>query len=527
MSEELYNGIVLPAEWPPKGSSDETNEQMPVPYLDSPPEHIPVDVGRQLFIDDFLIQDTTMQRVFHQPEKHLGNPIVTPERDYEGSSVYLVGEPVLWDAREQLFKMWYSPAHWVAPRALLLSEHGLSWRRPELDAMPPTNIVMPHHERFAMCSILLDYKESDEATRFKAYGWESRTDESHFNVFLSSPDGIYWREEGRWSDTFSLDTTNVFFNPFRNKWVFNPKLRGHKGRSRGYSEVDSFEGLVNGNAVRDSVVPWLRSDKRDDGSDQLEQTSIAQIYDLFATPYESIMIGAINVWYGPENDVCKEKQIPKLLQIQMGYSRDGFHWHRPVREPFIHAVRNAGPGHPEFGYLRPAGNVLNVVDDRLFFYYMAASGIDRDGRRGVYTGITINLATLRRDGFASVRAGEEEKVLVTRPVTFNGRYLFINAAIRKGGALRAELLDRRARAIAPFALNQSVPFNGDRTCVRLEWKHGNDLSALVGRPVRIRFTLTDGDLFAFWVSGSASGESGGYVGGGGPKFPGDRDVRIK
>lgn len=31
-------------------------------------------------------------------------------------------------------------------------------------------------------------------------------------------------------------------------------------------------------------------------------------------------------------------------------------------------------------------------------------------------------------------------------------------------------------------------------------KHGRNLSVLVGRPVRIRFTLTNGSLYAFWLS---------------------------
>ena len=70
--KELYNGIVLPKEWPPNyGPSDygKYNRQpMPVPYLDAPPVVIPIDVGRQLFVDDFLIKQTTLQRTFHLAE---------------------------------------------------------------------------------------------------------------------------------------------------------------------------------------------------------------------------------------------------------------------------------------------------------------------------------------------------------------------------------------------------------------------------------------------------------------------------
>ena len=45
-----------------------------------------------------------------------------------------------------------------------------------------------------------------------------------------------------------------------------------------------------------------------------------------------------------------------------------------------------------------------------------------------------------------------------------------------------------------------------------------------GRPVRFRFQLTNGSLYAFWVSPDATGASHGYVAAGGPGFTGPRDT---
>jgi len=50
-----------------------------------------------------------------------------------------------------------------------------------------------------------------------------------------------------------------------------------------------------------------------------------------------------------------------------------------------------------------------------------------------------------------------------------------------------------------------------------------DLSALAGRPVRFRFSLQRGALYAFWVSPSVSGVSRGFLGAGGPGFTGVDD----
>ena len=60
--EVLYNGIELPSKWPPRRTAAEikSGEPMRVPYLQHPPAVIPIDVGRQLFVDDFLIDRTTL-----------------------------------------------------------------------------------------------------------------------------------------------------------------------------------------------------------------------------------------------------------------------------------------------------------------------------------------------------------------------------------------------------------------------------------------------------------------------------------
>jgi hypothetical protein len=112
--------------------------------------------------------------------------------------------------------------------------------------------------------------------------------------------------------------------------------------------------------------------------------------------------------------------------------------------------------------------------------------------------------------------------LVTRPVTFNGRFLFVNA--RVSGSLRVEVLDREGRPIAPFSADRCVPIAGDSTKAAVTWQDAPDLAAIAGRPVRFRFSLTRGDLYAFWVSPSAGGASRGYVAAGGPGFTSPADL---
>jgi hypothetical protein len=132
---------------------------------------------------------------------------------------------------------------------------------------------------------------------------------------------------------------------------------------------------------------------------------------------------------------------------------------------------------------------------------------------------------MRRDGFVSMtlERGSAEGVLTTRPIRFSGRYLFVNADT-KGGELRAEILDERGQVIDPYTRVACIPFRGDDTCHRITWTSREDFGALAGQPVRFRFSLTRGHLFAFWVSPTRTGASGGYVAAGGPGFTGINDT---
>ncbi|RLC28468.1 MAG: hypothetical protein DRH37_09435, partial [Deltaproteobacteria bacterium] len=146
--EVLYNGIRLPKVWPPEQIDPTSRKPMPVPYLDFPPPVIPMDVGRQLLVDDFLIEKTDLTRTFHYPEKYAGNPVLKAENDLEeGPGNKLAGAcpksgGLWWDPEEQLFKLWYE-AGWLGTICYATSMDGIHWDRPELDILPGYNQVLP------------------------------------------------------------------------------------------------------------------------------------------------------------------------------------------------------------------------------------------------------------------------------------------------------------------------------------------------------------------------------------------------
>ena len=129
VGERLYNGIVLSTNWPPQTVDTADWSPMSVPYLEEPPENIFIDIGRQLFVDDFLIETTTLQRVYGSPEKYAGNPVLTAETalelngDNNDAAVPKSGG-LWWDPHENIFKLWYE-AGWINTICYATSTNGI------------------------------------------------------------------------------------------------------------------------------------------------------------------------------------------------------------------------------------------------------------------------------------------------------------------------------------------------------------------------------------------------------------------
>ena len=199
-------------------------------------------------------------------------------------------------------------------------------------------------------------------------------------------------------------------------------------RARFYSEADDF--LRGAQWDRDTEeVFWQRID-RHDLPDPARPDHRVALYDVNVTPYESLMLGMFAIFRGPENDICAAEGVPKTMDLELAYSRDGFHFSRPDRTPFLASSRKIGDWNR--AYLHACGGVCLVVYDRIFIYLAGFSGLSPKlgpsdagssglSRRVMYAGASTGLATLRRDGFAGMEAGSGGGMLTTRPVTFKGR----------------------------------------------------------------------------------------------------------
>ncbi len=527
-AQTLDNGITLPSVWPPRYADPTAPKEMPVPYLKQKPEVLPINRGRQLFVDSFLISNTNLTSVYHKANYYDLNPVLKADRKWELTPEgYEYAAPfsdgIWYDDKDGKFKMWYlAGAGYVDTLKHSLytcyaeSLDGKTWTKPSLDIVPGTNVVDTMNRDAS--TVWLDRNEKDPSKRWKFFNVEYKPDYIQWQYVLKySADGIHWSKPVAQSGAVS-DRCTAFYNPFTNKWVMS--MRHHcnvSWRSRAYLEhADPEEAVSLAHRLREGVpdkhiVFWFTPDDKEKRHERYPDVDPG-IYNFDAIAYESIMLGFYSQWQGPENHIARGLMIPKRNEIMLGYSRDGFHFARPSHSPFMPV--NETEGAWNYGNMQSVNGVPLIVGDSLYIYSSGRS------KNGVWwdAGVSTGLATLRRDGFVSMRAGNKEGFLTTEKLSFDGKYFFVNADVKaKGAQLKVELLDADGNPIPGFTKRDCVVMRGaDKTKQLITWKGKQDLTELKGRTIRAKFYLTRGDLYAFWVSPWASGESRGYTGGGGP-----------
>ncbi len=105
--------------------------------------------------------------------------------------------------------------------------------------------------------------------------------------------------------------------------------------------------------------------------------------------------------------------------------------------------------------------------------------------------------TLRTDGFISVKAGATQGELLTKPLRFSGSKLTVNVSTSAAGSLKVEIQNGDGSPIEGFRLQDCPAIVGDTIERIVDWEGHPDLKALAGKPVRLKFSMTECDLYSF------------------------------
>ena len=474
-----------------------------------------VDVGsqRQLFVDDTIVMEMTrLVRVFHRPEKLPENPILRPTEP--GEDNLMVPSRVFFDPRLERFRMWYACGRTDETQSIAYAESGdgIHWERrtstPDgkvFGDIKPFNRVwikdpnQPHSAGFRCRDpglILFDPGETNPARRYKMIMRRGLP-------LAFSPDGYVWTADPKMVPSYrgSKDENSFSYDPYRRRWLGflrqNPPRRGQTYLRR--ILIDESQDLVNWMPTSGELVP-----------DLLDGVGLS-FFNCNAFPYAYFFVGLPGTYITAE---YHEKDRRDTIDVEVAFSRDGVHWDRPQRGPFI---SRGEPGSWESSMVGPA--VMVAHDEEILFYYMGTAKQHRDDDTGM--AYQIGVARLRRDGFVSVESsdpGGSGGLLLTRLLTLTGRRLYLNADVTDG-QLRVEVL-RHGYGVDPLLpdidrpwlheAELSDPVEGDSLRHEVSWKGDVDLARFSGKPVRLRFHLAgEAKLYAFQFLDLGARESAG------------------
>jgi len=465
-----------------------------------------IDSTRQLFVDDYVI--TSMEnlvRQFHQPVKNSKNPLIVSDKPWElevPERLYLGA--VLYNPNMKKFQMWY---HTEGRTMYAQSDDGIEWCKPNLGLVEykgsKENNISPSRVRNIL-KFEPDAPNPQDRYIAVADGYLSHSSDGinwtadHRRPELSSTQNLMW--SGPYRSIGIGDTTIYRYDPVLERYICDAKFNLY------YPESKAKQlGLISDNKNRlklrtmsesEDFIHWTSQrffmyPDRYDGPD-------GQIYQHMGFVYESMWLGMVRPMHMVQTNY-------KQVDVQLTYSRDGRHWLRPgQRQPFIPL---GDPNSWEPDYTDPSTNGPLLVNDELWFYYRGSRHIVRDEPDFVTTKdnylrtykMALGLAKLRRDGFASLNAGQEAGQITTRPMTFEGKKLFVNADVGKDGWVKAAVLTRDSQPVASYAMDDSIALTEDTTKGKMAWKSKNELAPPGNEHLRLVFQLKNAKLYSFWI----------------------------
>jgi hypothetical protein len=179
------------------------------------------------------------------------------------------------------------------------------------------------------------------------------------------------------------------------------------------------------------------------------------------------------------------------LETQLAVSRDGLHWQRHPRPPYIKIGRHAGldihKNYIAHGMIRRG--------EEIWQYYFGSeqyhSPWSKSGREAVFRVVQ------RLDGFVSADTPYTGGSLTTRPLKFDGKRLALNIDTGATGYAQVGLLDEHGEPLEGFGLDDCIFINGDFIEKYVEWiDKGSDLSELAGKTVQLVFRMRGTKLYA-------------------------------
>lgn len=445
----------------------------------------------------------------HKPRIH-PEPVLVPDSFVDGAGTSMYGT-VLRDGG--CLRMWYQawPKDWNGSNTDLVgyaeSDDGIEWRKPrlglveyhgkdnnlvDLSGHPPTIFIDPeaplsHRYRATMCTGGSTHQGASRGLKVNGY------------YTAHSADGLHW--------TYDQDTP---------RWPHADVITSiyHPGQRRGIAAMKSTP-FVNGiprrsvwtadliKGVWSDAHAALLPDEFDDIGAVARGYVSGDYYGMGLMPAGTGTVGFL--WQfrhslprtqGDGTGVFGATDVSLVYQVA-----PGDRWlHMPGRPDFISHLDPPWA----HGGIYTASCPVDVGDEQRLYFCSATES------HGWYVNDQWQINdTLKQDlidrgmariGFASwpnsrlfsLDADPEGIVSLGRQPPMHPARLILNAKVRPGGSIRAEIPD------APgYELNATVPITGDHLAIPVAWRQGTRLPAGTGAASRINLHLDRAELFAY------------------------------
>ncbi|WP_236973687.1 hypothetical protein [Membranihabitans maritimus] len=455
---------------------------------------ISIENRRQLFLDHYILEELNdVELRLHHPVNE--GPVLTFDKTWEGNfSAYCT---ILKDG--PIYKAYYrgvrdagSDGRDSETTCIAISTDGTHWTKPDLgiyevDGTKDNNVILAHaapvtHNFSPFIDKNPDCKPDQ---KYKALGGTKKSG----LVAYASPDGIHWnrlQEKAVYSNGVFDSQNVVFWSESEKQYIcyFRTWTEG------GFTEYKGFRSVSR--TTSKDFINWTDPVKMEFGGTPYEHLYTQQTSPYFRAPQIYVAIGAR---FMPNRQVLTDQQAEEL-NVNPKYFKD-------CSDAIIMTSRGGNQYDRTFmeSYIKPGIGLQNWVSRSNY----PALNVVRTGETEMSVYVNENYAqptahlkrySMRLDGFASLEAGYNGGMVLTKPFTFEGKELEINYSTSAAGSVKIALLDEDGNEIPGFGMEDCQEIIGNEIARIVAWDNGTDVSVLAGKTIQIRMHLKDANVYA-------------------------------
>ncbi len=499
---------------------------------------------KQFFFDDDVIACVrNITRTQHEPVKHPANPLIERDRPWEVVPYFRTPTfNVHYDPQDERFKCWYedyydyygiSKVNMQINNRMLYAESadGIHWEKPPLGRYRmdgrDTNVVFsyPPYQSASCNSVLLDHVDPDPSRRFKTvYIHRSPGANLPKTSPCAAPVARACRSRSRPTASpgrrtkatpivsdWGSDVEILTYDAIERKYVLygradHPWNSTHPDFQAWFATVwpDQPAGIWNTRRCvyrleSDDCLNWSpaelvfvpgKDDNLDDGHYAFTPWRVGEQH-----------LGILGILH----------QVDNVFDVELLHSRDGHGWQRfPGHRPLL----SRGPDGSYDQLMIECPTVPLVRGDEIWMYYGGSSVHHDWWIFGQEDGLPVPeahnleipahghhlcLATLRLDGWVSLRASLREGFVETKPVFSAGERLHLNGSCGPDGSIAVEVMDNWNNVWPGFARADCDTFTGNGVDHVVSWGGRTDINSVPGI-VKLRFYLRNADLYSFQIA---------------------------